>query len=91
MLRQRGQLRRPNPRSLTIKICKMRKLLRNFPYGKKDLKEVAQGSRVSLVFNDSIETGTFHSVDDKTVTLSYGQGIALKSYPLEDLRSFALI
>lgn len=69
----------------------MEKLRKNFPYGKKDLVKVAKGARISIVYDDSIDTGTFHSVDDENVVLSYAQGTVTKSFPLHNLRSFALI
>lgn len=66
-------------------------LRRNFPYGKKDLKRVPKGTRISLVYNDSVEEGCFLAVDDDSVTLSYACGWAVKIFPLEGLRSFALL
>lgn len=69
----------------------MEMLKRNFPYGKKDLTRVKKGTRISLVYNDSIEEGFFHSVEGDTVKLSYAGGWAVKGFPLDGLRSFAIL
>lgn len=66
------------------------KLRKNYPYGKKNLEDIPIGAKVSLVAGQDIIPGTFHSIEDGNVILSYGR-IAYRRIAISDIRSFALV